>query len=72
MGSIEAYSQQFKQDIINRYHQSGLTTYKFCKLRDVTISVSTLKRWVGIHRVHKSHTDKNLVQETESKNLNIV
>ena len=66
MRNRDIYSKEYKEDIVNRYQQSGLTPYRFCQLPDVTVPPITVKNWVNNHlgiatkRIRKKPSPKNL------------
>lgn len=45
MNKHKTYSQEFKQELVERCRQSGQTVTSFCKLPDVPISTRTFSRW---------------------------
>jgi len=56
MRNSQKYSQQFKDEIIDRYQQSGLSRFHFCQLSDVPVSERTVSRWLQIHKQCNTHT----------------
>ena len=71
MVTQEDYSRQFKNEIIRRYQQSGLTVYQFCQLTDVPVSAVTVKRWLRMFGENTHHTNNAIEPPSPHMNLNI-
>ncbi len=72
MRSRKVYSDQFKQDIIIRYQQSGLSICNFCQLPDVSVSIRSINRWLKSYSVRNTHSKQRPAQTPPLENLNIV
>jgi transposase len=71
MGRLKEYSQDYRRKIICMYQESGLTTYRFCQLPDVSVSVATVKRWLRIHQESRTLVNKAAKTPSPHVDLNI-
>jgi hypothetical protein len=71
MRNKKSYSQQFRNEIIHRYKQSGLSKYHFCQLPDVPVSERTLSRWLQISVESTTPVNKAVKTQSPHVDLNI-
>lgn len=71
MRRLEEYSQDYRRKTIRKYQESGLTTYRFCQLPDVSVSVATVKRWLRIHQESSTSINKAVKTQSPHVDLNI-
>ncbi len=62
------YSPEVRREIINRYHQSGLSPHTFCKLPDVPICAPTLREWL---KRYQGSSRSEVIQSPSAENLTI-
>ena len=62
------YSPEVRREIISRYHQSGLSPNKFCKLPDVPVCAPTVREWL---RKYPGSSRREEVQGPSAENLTI-
>ncbi len=55
MRRIEPYTTAEREQIIEDYLQSGLTVFTYCKRPEVTVTITTLKRWMKALNRDEAH-----------------
>jgi len=64
MRNIEPYPKEERKRIIDDYLQSGLTPYMYCKRPEVSVSDTTLNRWLNSHDATEA-TESEGISELE-------